>query len=187
MFADAARNVGIAWRLARFDATAARDFEDDDRAFWRSFRALPIVMALDWLVSSLTVSAFQEDGGGIGRAPLATGWLVVGWLLALNIAAEFARHMKRQDFWPRYVIAHNWAALVQGGVLTVGIAALGIFGAPSDAYGFWVVVVGFWSLVYDWFIVKSALEVEGPPAALLMVILLFTALFVNQIAASFAG
>ncbi len=182
---EALFNIGIAWRLALFDGRAAKAFPDSDRSVWRSFWMLPAVLLLDRITGLLTASAFAAEDGSFGRSSFATGWLVVGWLLALVVSGEFARHMDRLDRWPRYVVAHNSAALIQASVFTAGIAVLNLAGASSDVYGLWVVGIGFWSLVYDWFVVRTVLEVPRPHAALLMAVLLLAALVVNQFASGF--
>jgi hypothetical protein len=184
---DAIRNVKIVWRLAWFDASAIDSMEDSPHAFWRSFWALPLVLIMDATVSGLTLTAFSEVHENVSRSPFAAGWLIVGWMLGLNISADFARHMKKSEHWPRYVVAHNWASLVQGMVFSIGVLVLSAIGAPADVYGLWVVMIGFWSLTYDWFIVKATLKVGGPPAALLMAVLLFAALFMSQVAGSFVN
>lgn len=185
-FREAAANLAQALRLARFDGAAADGVPDDDRSVWRSFWAIPAVLILDRLVASLTEGAFSEADESLGRSSLASGWLAVGWLLGLNIAAEFARYMNRRERWPRYVAAHNWAALLQAGIFAVGVVVLTAFGASTDIYGLWVLAIGFWSLIFDWFVVKATLKVDGAPAALLMIILFFASLFVTQVAIGFS-
>lgn len=180
--ADALVNIRLAWRLALFDGQAVGAVADDDRSVWRSFWVMPAALLLNGVAAAATAPAFGEVAEP--RSIAGPGWLVVTWLLSLNIAAEFARKMGRLDDFPRYVVAHNWAALIQAMVLA-GSATL--FAAAGDAAGktslFVIAVVGFWSLIYDWFVTKQALAVDGPPAALLIATQLLAAWFVMQVAA----
>lgn len=185
--AEALGNIVLAARVARFDGTAIPAFKDDDRTFWRSFAALPIVLFLDLAVSGAVGAAFEGVGVEADRSPLASGWLAAGWLLALVIAAEFAARIGSADDWPRFVVAHNWAALIQAVVFAAGVLVISALEVEGGAFNFWIVVVGFWSLVFDWFIVKTALKTTGGLAALLMAILLFAALFMNNLAAGLSG
>lgn len=186
-FAEALANLWLAMRAAFFDRAALDAFKDDDRSVWRSFWALPVVVAMDLGASVLTRDVFADPAALDSRSTFAAGWVVVGWMLGLNIAAEFARVFGKSARFPRFVVAHNWAAAIQAGLFTVGMALLSVIGAGPSLLGYWIAIVGFWSLVFDWFIAKTALNIPGAAAALLMGVLLFTALFLNYFAASFAG
>lgn len=179
------RNIWLAARLAQFQGDAVERYPDDDRAFWRSFIGLFLILALDFLISDLSISAYGDPEAGLSRAPTASAWLAVGWLLNLAIAAEFARLVKRADRWPRFVVAHNWTSLLQSVVLATVIVVLASIEATSKTYDFWLVVLGFWSLMFDWYVVKVALKIDGPPAALLIAIMLAASLLVKALALDF--
>lgn len=186
--ADAIVNLRIAIRFIYFEKAAADAINDDDRTVWRSFWSLPFFILLQIASSSLSASAFAEaDNITLPEtSPFAVGWVIVGWFLGLNIAAEFARSLNRFEYFPRFVIARNWAALVQGFVVTVGAAVIVALDGGLDLFQFWMMVAGFWSLVYDWFIVKTTLRVSGGAAAMLMAVLLLVTLFLARFSASFA-
>lgn len=187
LLSEARPNLQLAWRLAKFDKTAVDAFPDDDRTVWRSFWALPFVLLLDQLAAPLAAAAFPDIEADSARASISVGWLVVGWFLALNIAAEFAGALGRADRLPRYVVAHNWCAVVQASVFTSGVALLALLGAPEALYRMLIMVVGMWSLVYDWHVVKQGLNLNGWPAALLIAILLVAALIMTAVAQSFSA
>ncbi len=187
LLSEARPNLQIAWRLAKFDKTAADAFPDDDRSVWRSFWAVPFVLLLDQLAAPLASAAFPTVEADAARASISAGWLVIGWFLALNISAEFARALGRADRLHRYVVAHNWCAVVQAGVFTASVAILALVDAPEAFYRMLILVVGLWSLIYDWHVVKHALNLGGGPAALLMAMLLVSAFIMTAVAQSFSG
>jgi len=181
---EAILNIRIAIRLGMFDGNAAAGFQDDDRTFWRSFWAVPPMLALTVIGTDLILPTPVE---GARRSPTAIGWLGISVLAALLIAAEFARVVNRLDAWPRFVVAQNWASLIQGGMLAAAPAMLLLVGAPSSFLQLAMVAIGFWALAFDWYVAKKALNLTGIQAALLTGILLAAKLVIGNVGANLSA
>ena len=167
--AEAVQNITVAFRLAIFDGAAAAQAPNDGPAAWRSFAALPIAMVLQMIAASMTMQllpgaqAAADEAGGSGFAGLL--WFATSWLLAITIATEAARHLGRLDVIARYVILFNWAAALQGAVLAFALTA---FASASQVSLILVALIGFWSLLYDWYVAKTILNIPGGAAALIV-------------------
>lgn len=201
---DKLGNLGAAIRIGLFDGHAVGQIVDDDRSVWRSFWAMPATLVLNTVaaaaiagaVAAATDGAIGTPGGaeggdgavsgqsGGGRTMLGWGWPLVAMLAILVLAAEFSRQLGRLDRFPRYVIAYNWAGLFQS---TVTIAVI-VFGSAAAGSGrivlFFMAVVAVWSFVYNWYLTKHALAIDGPPAAVLVLSQLVCAFLITRIAAA---
>lgn len=167
--AEAVQNIAIAFRLAIFDGPAAAQAPNDGEAAWRSFGALPIALVLQSIAAAMTLEllpgaqAAAEESGGSGFAGML--WFVTSWLLAITIATEAARHLGRLDVIARYVVMFNWAATLQGAMLAFALTA---FATASQVSLVLVALIGFWSLLYDWYVAKTVLKIPGGAAALIV-------------------
>lgn len=169
--AEAADNIRVALKLAMFNGPAAEQCPNDGDVAWRSFAALPFAMILQTVAAAATlqivpaVQAAAEAEGGSGFAgPL---WFVTSWLIAVTIGVEGARHLKRVDVIPRYVTLFNWAAAIQAAAIAFVLTA---FASAPQVSLFLAMIIGFWSLLYDWFLAKTVLRIPGGPAALIVVL-----------------
>jgi hypothetical protein len=183
-----------AWLLFRLDARGLVFFEDSVEAFWRSFFAAVIVFP-GFAVLALIDLADSEVSAGpmaillvelIGYVivwlgfPLALYYLALYYLsrgfdreqyfLRTVIALNWSVVVQREQYFLRTVIALNWSVVVQiaiilpvhaiaaSGILTPGFQSLAIFAAA---------VV---TLFYAGFVVRTALEVSPPIAALVVAV-----------------
>jgi len=162
------RNLRIAWRLGRFDGAAAQDVRDDGGAVLRSFLAMPIAFMIGSLSSDASVAALGEFAEEPGPAHIEIGAFVLSWLFQLVLAAEAARLFGREAAFGRYLVAQNWATVVQQFILSFGIAAFYYGGAPDSLAHFWAFCAGFWMLAYEWFVGRAVLAITVPQAAALL-------------------
>lgn len=200
---DKLGNLGAAIRIGLFDVQAVGQIVDDDRSVWRSFWAMPATLLLNsaaaaaiaGAVAAATDGAIGPPGAGDagdgaaagqssgGRAVLGWGWPLIAMLAILVLAAEFSRQLGRLDRFPRYVIAYNWAGLFQA---TATIAAL-VFGSAAGSGQFVLfalAVVVVWTFVYNWYLTKHALAIDGAPAAVLVLSQLVCAFLITRVAAA---
>lgn len=161
---EIAHGVLGAWRLANFDPTGMAYFDRSLHGVWRSFRVAVLVAPAQALLSYLDYAA-APSAGALHTALLEAIAYVVGWTAFPLAAAYLARAIDRDAEYPGYLVAYNWATILQMAVLLPvdGITALGLLPpAMADALflASWLVV-----LAYAWFIAKTGLRLTGPAAA----------------------
>lgn len=173
-----------AWRLARRDPKGMAYFDDTPRGFWHSFTAaallLPAVLALGILDGSI--------GGenGVFR-PLSVELIayVIQWTAFPVIMAQVSDAMGRGHRYIRFIIAINWASVIQMAVfLPVAVLALVAPGGGVVMVGMMVTVL---LLVYQAYVAHVALEIPAFPAAALVLLNVVLSGLINTVAMRMAG
>jgi len=169
-----------AWRLAHFDAGGMRYFDRSVHGFWRSFWA-PVLQAPGVALLTAVHFADMHVGGGWLGAVLAEAISYVIGVVAFPLAAFYlTRFIDREPEYLGFIVAYNWMGLLQLGVVlpAVLIEASGIL--PSDGGSLLVWTAQIAVLVYEWFVVRTALRLPGFGAAGIVVIDLLLSLFIQQ-------
>lgn len=154
-----------AWRLARLDAGGMRWFDISIGGFWRSFFAAALAApGYAYLVTlDLDEEAWSAD-------PL---WMVlvegVTYLLAwaaLPVLAIFlTRLFALTDRYIGFIIAYNWAAVLQT-ALFVAVTVLAATGlVPAGLGAVLILAATVLIILYQWFIARTALETTALIAA----------------------
>jgi hypothetical protein len=154
-----------AWRLALFDPNGMRFFDRSLHGFWRSFRVAILAAIPAALLVWLHLSGLRVDAGAPRILVAETIFYVIGWVAFPLAMFYVAPVIDRADHYLGFIVAYNWASLLQLAVLlpAYGLAASQILPpGTSDAISFaaWGAV-----LVYEWFVVRTALELPGLGAA----------------------
>ena len=90
---------------------------------------------------------------------------VIAWVAFPLLMASLARLLDRDDFYIRYIVAYNWAAVLQN-LLYIPIAILAAAGVLSIALSNTLGLMALALIVaYTWFITRTALEVAAGMAA----------------------
>jgi hypothetical protein len=161
---EAAYGLYGAWRLALFDRSGLANFENTvvacRRSFQVAFLAAPLYALLEWI---------RLGPSDIASGPLRI-FLVEGIAYAASWAAfplvlfSIAQLLNRSDRYFRYIVAYNWAQLLQTGVMfAVGLIAY-LGGFPRSVTGGLSLFATLAILAYQWFIARTALEIHGPAA-----------------------
>lgn len=154
-----------AYRLARLDRHGMVYFEATVEGFWRSFYAAAVV-APGYIILLLLHP---------GESPVGVSWLrisliegiayVIGWVAFPLAVFYLAQAINRSEEYIGYIVAYNWAQVLQIGLL-LPATAVSVGGlVPSGLglpLGFMVMVA---ILFYQWFIAKTALGVAAVVAA----------------------
>lgn len=164
----AARNIPehihAAVHLALRRPQAAEAFANTPESVWYSFAAAFIALPL-----FLATLVFRYgDEFSLVRAVADLGPYAVGWLLFPVAMLRVAPAMLRGQYYCRYISAVNWCALVEFGVMTVFVMleAAGVIPEGIARLLFFAVVV--WVLTYQYFVVRTLLNLEGGQAALVV-------------------
>jgi hypothetical protein len=162
-----------AWRLARLDPGGLRYFDATVEGFWQSFQAAIIAAPIYALLVLLRVDEHPLSSDpfrallieGIGYVISWTAFPLAVWYLtrALNVSQRYFA----------YMVAYNWAVVLQvlAYLPVAALAALGII--PAGLVTILALAVTAAVLYYQFFIARTALQVDVLPA-LGIVVLDFT-------------
>ena len=181
---EAATSLYGAYRLARFDARGMTYFETSLAGFWRSFYAAVIVAPL-YAVLLLMRHAVDTTGVGAVRfASVEAIAYVIAWVAFPLVMVSLARVLDREERYLGYIVAYNWASVLQNG-LYLPLVMLGAAGViPAGTAGPLSLIALSLILVYGWFIAKVALDVGAGTAVALVALDLVLSVFIDIVASS---
>jgi hypothetical protein len=179
---DVASSVFGAYRLARFDPTGLDYIDRTTDGALKSFYAAVIVLPAYALLLAIRLADQGTEAPFLQVALVELIAYVVNWVafpLALYRAAGM---LGRPARYPGAVAANNWAAVVQMGVYlpAVVLSALGVL--PAELGSGLVFGVMLAMLVYQWFVLRTALDVSGMAAAALVLLDLFLSALIGDFA-----
>ncbi len=148
-------------RLLRRDKGAFAFFNASLEGFWRSFTAAAILAPVYAVLLLVDVAA------GVSEQPLRFLSVqviayVMGWVAFPLLMVYLSRALRREENFFRYMVAYNWFQLVPltAFVVLTLIATTG-GGGPSVLAQFLALVLFIATLVYNWFIAREGLQVDG--------------------------
>ncbi len=179
---EAVNSLYGAYRLARFDAGGMAFFETSVGGFWRSFSAALIIAPPYALLLIMRFQGGTEEAGGFRFAFVEAIAYVIAWVAFPLVMVSLARLFERQGNYLRYIVAYNWAAVLQNG-LYLPLALLAVAGAiaPGPSAALAVIVLSL-ILVYTWFITRTALDLSAAAAAGIVALDLVLSLFIDAVA-----
>jgi hypothetical protein len=154
----------VAVRLARRDTSAMAEYANTPEAALFSFAAAFITLPMFFI----TVALGAEGVTNLPALIADLGPYTVGWLLFPVVMAKIVTVIDRERFYCRYVVAVNWCAVFEYLVLTVLVAVRGQAIIPEAVGNLIFVGLIVWVLMYQHFVARAALEVDGTIAALLV-------------------
>lgn len=171
-----------AYRLCRFDAQGLAYFNASRQGFWRSFFAAVLIAPAAFLITALQIDKAAVQAGPL-RIALIEGLAYVILVFAYPVAVHpLCRLLDREPNYITYVIAYNWAGVIQN-LLVLLVALLAHSGGlPSTAANLVELAITGVTLVMSWYIAKTALRVPGGMAVALVVVDLVISLVVDGIA-----
>ena len=155
---EVSRSLYGAWRLARFDANGVTFFDNTTEAFWRSFWAAAIALPLYAVLlviknTGVTIAVGPVYAFFVHLISYAIGWLIFPF--AIYYVAELTG---RQQWYCRYIAAHNWAIVLQVALLLV-VSLFALTGIPSPGVtGMMTVIAVGAVLIYQGFIAHVAFQ-----------------------------
>lgn len=182
--AAAARGIACAWRLARLDATAIRDFDASTEGFWKSFQAAIVAAPLFVLLILLRTAEHPLSDDPLRAIFIEGIGYVVGWTAYPLAAWYLANALGKSARYTTYIVAYNWANVLQVAAF-VPVAALAASDLAPDTF---VVLAALLMtglvIYYQFFIVRTALGVEALPALGFVAIDLALGLLIDAIEAN---
>lgn len=152
-----------AWRLLRGDRDGHQFFEISERAFWQSFASALIVLP-GHVVLVLLHQWNRELGADLLSIVLIHGLAyVISWTAFPLAAYYMAMGLDREARWINFVIALNWSKAVQMAIyLPLALLSASGLGGLGGLFSFLGLAA---VLVYQWWITRTALDINGGPAA----------------------
>jgi hypothetical protein len=154
-----------AWRLAWFDPNGMRYFDQSLNGFWRSFRVAILAAPFTALLIALDLSHEKLGGGWFRVLAGESIAYVIGWVAFPLLAYYLTEAIDRRGQYLGFIVAYNWSTLIQlavilpaaliaqSGILPVGLAVILTLAAYAAI------------LVYEWFVVRTALALSVLGAA----------------------
>ena len=181
---EAATSLYGAYRLARFDARGMTYFETSLAGFWRSFFAAVIVAPMFAVVLVMRYAAGEAAVDGVRFASVEAIAYVIAWVAFPLVMVSLARLLDREERYLGYIVAYNWASVLQNG-LYLPLVMLGAAGViPAETAGPLILIALSLIFVYGWFIAKVALDVGAWTAVALVALDLMLSVFIDIVASS---
>lgn len=145
-------------RLARGDPAGMSYFDDTVEAFWRSFNAAIIVAPVYAIFAAARYSTYPPAASTARVMLVELTLYIVSWLIYPVVMEPLCRALGREALFVRYIVAYNWASLVQMalylGLLFV-VVLLQLPEGVADVLGDIVFVL---TLIYFWIIARIGLQ-----------------------------
>lgn len=164
MIHEIAISAAAALRLAFLDRDAVFYFENDERAFWRSFVAA-IIAAPNYVLLALHNASGPTDGRFIAVETIS---YVIGWVIFPFVMLAYTEGKDCADRYFRFIAAWNWGIFIQL-LLFLGVQTA-TFRLPDNTHFFLWLFATMAALFYQGFIAYVALEVRVAQAIAIMLI-----------------
>ncbi len=168
--------IGIygAWRLLHFDRAAVQYFDSTIESFWKSFYAalvvLPAVIVLRVLLFTSAPEGFVEAGTGRITTVFAIDY-VYQWVVFPLVMIYLAEFMGRSRQYVTFIVARNWSQVIQIAIFLPAAFLFVISGSQESGWGGAVLIAAYLiTWIYEWFIARTALDISGAAAAVIVVI-----------------
>lgn len=166
--AEIRHNLRGAIRLAAQDTGGMAAFDTTLTGFWRSFRAALVVAPL-FLMLVLVQHEQAEQAAGLLHFLVMEGLAyTIAWFLFPVVMLSVTRWMDREENYIPLIVALNWSNVLRLGAICIA-ALLAVGGVlPAGLAAIVQLVVFMWALFYEWFVIRTALDVTGGQAAALV-------------------
>ena len=157
-----------AYRLAWLDVSGMTYFNLTVEGFWRSFFAAVLVAPAYAILVGLQLSAEAEDFN-IALVFLTEGiGYVLAWCAFPLASLVLTRLLGLDRNYVALIVAHNWSAVLQTAAF-VAVVLLGVI-LPQALGTLLVTLTTGAILVYQWFVIRTALQSSGGIALLLLLV-----------------
>ncbi len=171
-----------AWRLARFDPGGLGFLNDSATGFWRSFFAAVLVLPLYVLLLVVRHTGAMEHVPAFRFYSVEMIAYVIAWVAFPLLMASLVRVLDRERLYVRFIVAYNWAAVLQNGVylpITILTAAGLLADALANTLG--LAALGL-IVVYVWFVTRTTLEIPAGKAAGIVGLDFLLSILINSVA-----
>ncbi len=134
---ESSKAVYGAFLLARLDASGMDYFRNTSGAFWRSFRVALYIAPFYAALLMMRYAAGEVSTPVLRYIVIEIIAYVIAWVAFPVIMDYLTKVMDRREKFIRYIVAYNWAAILQN-MLYLPLAMLSVNGIlPPDSGSFW--------------------------------------------------
>jgi hypothetical protein len=157
-----------AYRLAWLDVAGMTYFNLTVEGFWRSFFAAVLVAPAYAILVGMQLSAEAEDFS-VALVFLSEGiGYVLAWCAFPLVSLVLTRLLGLDRNYVALIVAHNWSAVLQTAAFVV-VVLLGVI-LPQALGTLLVTLTTGAILVYQWFVIRTALQSSGGIALMLLLV-----------------
>lgn len=173
-----------AWRLAHLDPRGMQYFDTSVNGFWRSFWAAVVMAPAYVLIVILRLMDRPTTSGSLRIAAIEIIAYVIGWTAFPLAAWYLLSALGKQDRYFGYIVAYNWANVLQI-LVYLPVTALDTSGAlPDPVVAVLAMAATAAVIYYQYFIARTALEVDMAVAAGLVFMDLMLGILLHSIVAA---
>lgn len=169
-----------AYRLARFDRTGLEFFDRTPEGALNSFYAAVVVLPAYALLLAIRLWGQVDDTPLLQVLTVESIAYVVSWTAFPLAMHRVVTLMGKAERYPGALTAYNWSAVIQMSVYlpVVVLSASGLLPAfLSEGLVFGVMMA---MLTYQWFVLRTALDLSGLAAAGLVMLDLFLSAMITD-------
>lgn len=182
--AEIARALYGAYRLARFDPRGLQFFDASLDGFWKSFFAAVLVAPFYAVLQLERFYGESAEPAAFRYLSIQITAYVIAWVVYPLLMVSVAKALDRERNYLGYIVAYNWASVLQNGLFIPLILLIETGVIPIDAGVFVGLMAQAAILTYSWFIAKHGLNIQGPMAAGLVALDFALGIVVNGFATS---
>ncbi|MGI9449711.1 MAG: hypothetical protein ACR2QH_03550 [Geminicoccaceae bacterium] len=167
-----------AFRLACFDESGHSHFNLTVEGFWRSFFAAILVAPGHIILAS---QGFIAGGGTLSVWSLVIHvgiYAASGIIFPLTVFCAIDL-LNLGHRYTALIVAVNWAAVIEISVMVAGIGLALIL--PSDAANLLIIAIVIGLVIYQWFVIRTALQSTGALAFAFVLFALLISVMLEQI------
>ena len=154
-----------AWRLAHLDPRGMQYFDTSIEGFWRSFWAAALMAPLYALLVVLQLWQRGAEWDPLRVVLIEVIGYAIAWTAYPLAAWYMLSALGKQQRYVGYIVAYNWSNLIQMMVMLPVAALDAADGLPTPLSGIIFMAALAAVLFYQYFIARTALEVDMPIAA----------------------
>ncbi len=171
-----------ALRLARFDETGHQHFNVTVEGFWRSFFAAVIVAP--WQVLLISQGFFGEDNVfSIWNLVVHSVLYVASWVMVPLVIFCAIDLVNLGHRYTALIVAMNWTAVIIVPTMVLGFGLAFIL--PAQVAGLFAETLFIGLMVYEWFVIRTALQTSGIMAVAFLLFGLVMSGMLGQLAGRF--
>lgn len=180
-YRDIVYGIYGAWRLARLDAGAMSYFDRTSEGFWKSFFAAVIVAPGFAIIMVYELAQVELEAGALRILLVELVAYVLGWVAFPVLVHQVCEAIGKRDAFIGYIVAFNWAKVIQMAVFLPSIALIALGAVPGEAGWMLRWVVSILILFYEWFVTRTALAVTAMGAVGFVALDFVIDLFIHMI------
>lgn len=168
-----------AWRLARFDPRGQDHFDASVAGFWCSFQAAVIVVPAYVFLILINLDQPVITAGPLRMVLVESLAYVISWTAFPLAMVTVAQRLGRDDNYIRFIVAHNWANVLQVAVFLPAAFISQVVGPSAQFLTIAAMVAIF---IYQWYVARTVLAITPFQAVGIVLVNLFLDIVITVIA-----